>query len=1036
MSKITLQNIPIAAAKITTAKPWKIIEANEDFYLMYGLNCDENINSEKDFRFVAAEHEDMFEIFTSNIVTKGEDVQDEFIISDSNGLSKWVLIRGGIDVSGDGQKSIILIFIDIEDKKQIETNFYYLKNQYQVMEQISDGVPFDYDVKNNKVLMSFGFSESYKENKEEHSYIDFQDVLKNIHPIDRMSFENEMIKASYAEIAGSIDCRYNTAKENENPQYIWYRILYRSILGKDKKVARIVGRSRNVESDMVLKDKVRRDPLTKLFNKVEVKSIVEDILVKESNRTHVLFVIDIDNFKGINDTFGHTFGDTVISDIAMALKDNFRGDDVVGRVGGDEFLVLMRDVNAELAVNKARTLCDILRREYTGGDVVRHTSTSIGIAVSGVDGNTYDELFEKADHAMYRAKKDGKNGFKIAMEEDKGPIRHKEKSHLEHNEIKEKDRDFLAFALNILSHARNIDGSLNLLLDKILTKYNFDLITVCEEMAKDEEIILTNCAGDAISIYDKTVFPRIGILNKMPEAGLVKVFDGTNIMPWVEVIRKQGVVVSDEIIRNIHFVAGKFEYVGNRHGICCFYSFEKDKKWTESELSFLGELSRTIGVFASLRSRIEESNANIRKIQNKDQLTGLLNLDVFKQQFKSAVYENYDDKKLCLCYFDINNFGCINENYGYQVGDKILRVLSRSIIESEECLLGCRLYSDFFLLLLQGEDEQELISCTEKKQNDFVNLNNHQYPNSGLAVTTGLYFVEDRNIDIDIAIENVNLAWKKAKNNSGARIVVFEERFRTERGEEQHVIGQFYESLYRGDFMAYFQPKFNLVTNEVYGAEALARWKRVDGRIVPPIKFINSLEKIGYITDLDFYIFEETLKAMVSWKKQNRRPLVVSMNFSGKHFESDGKEFMKRINSILRRYPVDPSLLEIEITEGVMVKNYHSLIKSLEELRERGFRVAVDDFGTGYSSLSILMDIPADVVKIDKSFLDKEISEKNIEVLKSIGNLVETTGREIVFEGVETEEQRQVLAECGFLYGQGYLCNKPICQDEFEKLYL
>lgn len=184
---------------------------------------------------------------------------------------------------------------------------------------------------------------------------------------------------------------------------------------------------------------------------------------------------------------------------------------------------------------------------------------------------------------------------------------------------------------------------------------------------------------------------------------------------------------------------------------------------------------------------------------------------------------------------------------------------------------------------------------------------------------------------------------------------------REERSEEQHIVGEFYEALYRGDFLMYLQPKFNIITGEVYGAEALARWKKPNGSVIPPVKFIDSLERIGYITELDFYIFEQLLKTFTKWKQQHKRDMVISVNFSGKHFELEGKEFVRRINSIMNKYPVKPSQIEIEITESIMIKNHDALSSTLNKLRSMGFRVAIDDFGTGYSSLSVLTNIPADV---------------------------------------------------------------------------
>ena len=141
-----------------------------------------------------------------------------------------------------------------------------------------------------------------------------------------------------------------------------------------------------------------------------------------------------------------------------------------------------------------------------------------------------------------------------------------------------------------------------------------------------------------------------------------------------------------------------------------------------------------------------------------------------------------------------------------------------------------------------------------------------------------------------------------------------------------------------------------------------------DGKILPPGVFIDSLEKIGYITELDFYIYEELLKTLEKWDKQHRRKIVISTNFSGRHFESDGEEFLNRIQHVLSKYSVRPEYIEIEVTEGVLVKNVAVLEKCMNRLHEMGFRVAIDDFGTGYSSLSVLADMPADVIKLTKFY--------------------------------------------------------------------
>jgi EAL domain-containing protein (putative c-di-GMP-specific phosphodiesterase class I) len=265
--------------------------------------------------------------------------------------------------------------------------------------------------------------------------------------------------------------------------------------------------------------------------------------------------------------------------------------------------------------------------------------------------------------------------------------------------------------------------------------------------------------------------------------------------------------------------------------------------------------------------------------------------------------------------------------------------------------------------------------------------------------------------------------------------VFFEKEFREEKFREQQVIGAFYGALYRDDFRMYLQPKFRLGNHEVYGAEALARWQLTDGTIMPPEEFLEPLEHIGYVRELDFYIFEEVLKAMTRWQTGNRKQIVVSTNFSGVHFENDVEHFLERIRLLISKYSISPTFIEIEVTESAMVHNMQNLKYGMDRLHEMGFRIAIDDFGTGYSSLSVLMDIPADVVKMDKSFIDNGIEGRRRDLITEIGKLVRIAGKEIIFEGIETEEQEQLLMECGFHNGQGYLCNRPIMVPEFERLY-
>ena len=205
--------------------------------------------------------------------------------------------------------------------------------------------------------------------------------------------------------------------------------------------------------------------------------------------------------------------------------------------------------------------------------------------------------------------------------------------------------------------------------------------------------------------------------------------------------------------------------------------------------------------------------------------------------------------------------------------------------------------------------------------------------------------------------------------------------------------------------------------------------------IMPGI-FVPPLENIGYVVDLDFYIYEQLLRAMKRWKKAGKELFTISTNFSRRNFESGGKNFAGRLKRMADHYGIDPKYIEVEVTESVVVENVDELKRVLSELEKFGFRIAIDDFGTGYSSLGVLLEIPADVVKIDKSFTDRINLKEQRNFVSQMGNFIHSAKEEVIFEGIETEEQLQFLRGCGFLYGQGYLFDRPIPLEEFERKYM
>lgn len=240
-----------------------------------------------------------------------------------------------------------------------------------------------------------------------------------------------------------------------------------------------------------------------------------------------------------------------------------------------------------------------------------------------------------------------------------------------------------------------------------------------------------------------------------------------------------------------------------------------------------------------------------------------------------------------------------------------------------------------------------------------------------------------------------------------------------------------WKALEEGEFKLYLQPKFNLRTNKIVGAEALVRWLTKDNGIMSPADFIPIFEQNGFITTMDRYIWEEAVKALKRFRDMGIKPFAISINLSRRDLYND--DLVQFFTDLVQRYGVDERYLHLEITESAYTDNPDQIIKMTRALREAGFVIEMDDFGKGASSLTMLTSLPIDILKIDMGFVDESNSSSR-RILGFVVSLAEWLGVGIIVEGVETEEQRIELMSLDCNYAQGYLYSKPLPLPEFDKL--
>lgn len=1034
-----MMSLPMGVAVYKEDKGFEIKVGNAEYFKLTGYSKADMVDRAVDlFDCVYPIDREKLRDAIESSREKGISDKVKLRIQEPNGTIHWVILQCSLYQRIEEKAYFSLVCWDVTERQQMEHELRLLSERYQLLQEFADETPMEFDVETQSYRIPL--KEADESGNYGVQYVSQEKAILHMHKEDREAYLAAYEEASKYERFGSVEFRIHNSRCVEPEEYVWYRTIYKSIMGPDKKVTHIIGKTYDITADKEqiaqMSEEIRLDPQTRVFNKVETQRLVDGFLTNPTAGSHILFVIDVDNFKKINDTFGHTVGDTIIADMSHKIQDSFHNTDVVGRIGGDEFVVFMKGTTENYARKKAEQLCKAAKKVIYGGEEKLQITISVGIAVFGKDGDNYAELFESADRAMYHVKKEDKNGYafadgSIGIENDEG--RSLPNAIVTSGE--KVDQEILNLAFNLLSHAKDLDISLNLLLEQLGRHFNLNMVSVFIYDDKNEQMTLTNYWSNMGPICEQEVVPRTWkLFEDEPTGVFVNIADAYQDIKWEELFSIENWDKDREPIRNMGAV--KFELSNGTIGELNVGTTDANVNWGEVEIQTICEVARVVSVFVSLHTRLWEDRQTIHQLRHRERLTGLYDKESFVKKAERIIKEKEAGANYAIAVLDINNFAYMNENFGNNIGDQILCELAELLEHSSEySQFACRMYSDYFAVFLKAEDREEIVEVVIKGIKAFEEKLNEKYPMGGLTLSVGLCFAE-KGMSCELIMENANIARKYAKEHKIVSGIVFSEYMREKRDEFIEVTSQFHEALEREEFEMYLQPKFLIGTGKVYGAEALVRWKRSDGSILKPDNFVPALELSGYITELDFYMFEKLLKVMCDWSKRGKKLLTISTNFSRRHFENGGQEFIKRIQKLIDFYRVPTEVIEIEITESMVIDNMDALHYCMEELKKMGFRIAIDDFGTGYSSLNVLLEIPANVIKMDKTFTDKLGEEKQRRFVSKMGLLIKAARQEVLFEGIETEEQLRHLKESGFKYGQGFLFDKPITVKAFEQKYL
>jgi len=454
----------------------------------------------------------------------------------------------------------------------------------------------------------------------------------------------------------------------------------------------------------------------------------------------------------------------------------------------------------------------------------------------------------------------------------------------------------------------------------------------------------------------------------------------------------------------------------------------------------LSPLESTEGVLvtAAIRnvSAAREMSRQITHSAQHDFLTGLPNQILMNDRIGQAIaFAKRHTKKSAVLLLDLDGFKHINDSLGHPIGDKMLQSIAKRLID---CVRGSDTVSrqggdEFVVLLSELEQSDDAAIIARRMLQTVADVHSIDHHDLHVTASIGVSIYPDDGPDAETLIRNAETAMYQAKENGPQSCNFFKLAMNVRAVERQSIEEALRTALERHEFTLYYQPKVNLRTGEIAGAEALIRWKHPTLGQVPPGQFISVAEQSGLILPIGDWVFREACTQAQAWISAGLPLASVAVNISAIQFRDE--EFLQRVLGILEDSGLSPRSLELELTESVLMKRPELTELILKRLREKGVRVAVDDFGTGYSSLSYLRKFPIDTLKIDQSFI-RQITTVPTEtaIVAAIISMGQSLNLCVIAEGVETREELAFLRAHQCEEAQGYYFSRPVPAEQFAEL--
>ncbi len=778
--------------------------------------------------------------------------------------------------------------------------------------------------------------------------------------------------------------------------------------------------------------KRKRDQLTKLYTPEVIHKLIEKDI--KDNKKILVMLIDIDDFKQINNIYGFMFGDIVLIESAAAIKRALGNNGFVARIIGDQFIAYsyLNDTKEETILKE----CALIRNSITNASKnnvkqAKITAT-MGAVVVPDQANNLDDILLKANKALTRGKYKGGNNFVIYSSICEDKIYEKPtlpNETLMATSISPGDA-IVAGVYEILNNGNDINKNIYDCFNLIGSYFQLDRVSTF--FSDEKNIKLEN--GTFIE-WTNPYYPE---LNGLLEKALSK-YSFPEIQYEYKKKLSYGILKISQIDsnKNLGFVYKtlketktsaiflvELSYLGKSFGLIRFDNCHNNRFWNINDTSPLLIISKIISM--TIYKNTEKDL--LEKMVSYDKLTGLYNYSKWRDEVESFISTTDNYPNYAIISLNILGFTNIVRKYGMNLGDNVLKAIANKLNELIfKGNINCRISNDNFLIFIANKNESEILEYIKILQKFIYD----KYNRISIKLLAGIYTHKGIE-DINTCIDNANIAVKNA--NAVTEIKIYDSELEEYEHHKNEIEIHMKDAVIQNEFLLYLQPKINTETGEVVGAEALTRWNFKFQKLLFPNDFIPIFEETGFITALDYCVFENVCKFQRKIIDEGYKPITISVNVS--RYQKDFSTYLNNLNMIREKYNIDPKYLEIELTESMYNENTEAISNFINDLHKNGYYVSMDDFGSGYSNLASLAKLDFDIIKLDKTFCSDMTNKKEQTILSFIMKLVKELRIDVLCEGVETKELVENLKELGCYLVQGYFYSKPIPSEDFIQKFL